>query len=174
MNRQTDQQQILIRISDLVTFRDNLQTLERELAGKANALGFAMRVPEHAQKYINIAEWVKASLNPLSTLVKSWSSLLKRLRGRKKTSQNMKKFLLSVEAILFWSKIAYDLVTTGTPLGMANITFSLALKAAQLYSISREEALKKAMDHFWNASIEVRRYCPVVIAELNREIDALK
>jgi len=52
MSEQIDKQQKLIRISELVTLRDDLQAAQRENAGTANAIGFAMRVPERNLSYI--------------------------------------------------------------------------------------------------------------------------
>ena len=47
------------------------------------------------------------------------------------------------------------------------------LETTELRSHAKQEAFRKAMDHYWNASQELQKLCPLVVAELNREIDAL-
>ena len=178
MSGHIEQQQTWARISELVTLRDDVQAAERTFAGKANALGFAMRVPERNRKYLNVVEWVKASLSPISLLTKSFTTVLERLRSSKTTTRTAKKLQKITEQVVFWGGVLNGLtkaMTATTPCGavlaVANVEASLLLKAMKLRKLDRIEALETAMDYYWNASLEFRRLCPAVVVELNSEID---
>lgn len=158
----------------MVDLRDTLQSTERELAGTANVLGFEIGAWEKRRGFVNRVEWVRASLNPLSLLNKSFSTLLERGRSRKDMSGRMKRLLLAVEACLFWSSQANKAVRLATPLGVADVLTSVALKATTIGAHFKEEELTKSMDNFWRRSQQVQRLCPAVIEELNREIALLK
>lgn len=172
MNTRPDQNQRSKRIAELV---DTLQATERELAlaGKANALGFEVGAWEKRRAFVNRVEWVRAFLNPLSLLNKSFSTLLERGRSRKEMSGRMKSLFLAVEACLFWSSQANKVVRAVTPLGVADVLTSVALKATTIGAHFKEEELTTAMDNLWRRSQQVQRLCPAVIEELNREIELL-
>jgi len=109
-------------------------------------------------------------------LTKVFTTGLARLRKKKTTSENVKRLLLATEAVVFWGKMAYDIVkTTGAaPLVVADVTASLLLKAAEIRSFNEEEKLKLAMDKYWAAAQDFQRCCPGVIDEINREVQLLQ
>lgn len=166
-------QKRLVRISELVTLRDDLLDTQRMLAGKANAYGFAMRVPENLQKVVQLTEWIKTHLSPVSLLTKLCTSALERLRKMKTTSHWAKKLLLATEAVVFWVKASYDLASTGNILGLAKFSSSLILKAATLLNLSLAEKLQHAMDALWKASLEFHELSFLVIKDIDREVKGL-
>jgi hypothetical protein len=181
MNRYIDQQQTMTKISELVTLRDNLQASARDLAGKANFYGYKMRGLEHNRKYMNIADWVNASLSPFGLLTKSLTTFSDRLRGLKTTTSATRKLLKIMEELVFWGHVLDDLTTAiaattpwGAVLHTANVEVSLILKATKLRNLEKFDAWKTSMDYFWNTSLEFQRLCPVAVAELNREINELR
>jgi hypothetical protein len=175
MESQLDQQERLKQISEWVTLRDDLQFAVQYYAGRANALGFAMRVPERNLRYVKILEWVKACLSPFSLVVKSFTTVLEQLRKMKSTKPNTRRLLTEIEDMLFIGKLAYDIATAGTtPTGAAGVAATLMLKTASVLNLEKTERLKRIMDHFWTKSENLQRHYPLVLVELDSEIDALK
>jgi len=178
MNRRIGQEENRIRVSELITLRDDIQNAEREFAGRANSLGFAMRVTERRLRHIRIVSWVKASLNPVSLLTKSFTAVLEKIRGQKTITLSTKRLIKVTEEVVFWSSVLNGLTkafTATIPLGalflVADVEASLTLKAMKLRNLDKIEAIEEAMECFWNASLKYKRLCPVVVEELNYEID---
>jgi len=178
MNAKNSQKEHLIRISELITLRDDILNAERALAGIANKRGFEMGVQERRLRGQNKFEWVHACLNPVSLLTKSLTAVLEHYRKQKTVTPSSKKLLKVTEKLVFWGSVLHGLTKVAlatTPIGallqVADVEASLVLKAMELRKLERIEALAEAMDNFWNASLEFKKLSPVVVGELNREID---
>lgn len=178
MNRRSGREQARVQVSELITLRDDIRAAGQMLAGRANALGFAMRVPEHTQRHLRIVGWVKASLSPFSLLTQSFTTVLQRLRETKTTTTTTKRLMKATEELVFWGSVLDGLakvITATTPLGAAfraaDVAGSLALKAKELSNLDKIAAIQKAMDYYWDAAQRYQRLCPLVVTELNREID---
>ena len=178
MNVRTTQEDSRIQVSELITLRDDIQNAERELAGKANALGYSLDVKERRLRHLKIVSWVQASLNPVSLLTKSLTAVLEQIRGRKTSAPLTRKLVKVTEEMVFWGSVLNGLTKAAAatnPLGaillVTDVEASLTLKAMELRKLGQIEATEKAMEYFWNASLEFKRISPVVMEELNREID---
>ena len=166
------------RIANLVTLRDDLQVASRMLAGRANMLGFRMHAPEKMRAAVNAIEWFKSAFNPGDAVVKCLTSILEGMRDSKTASESKKELLAAAEDALFWGKVGFDVATLGIPvlsaMRLGSVAASLALKAAGDHSRSQEEALRFAMESYWSAAVRFQRLCPIVVAELDREIAGLR
>jgi hypothetical protein len=164
------------RISQLITLRDNLLEMERELAGRANYHGFRMHVPETVNAGAHKIAFAKACMSPKGILKYQLGKILEHWRKQNRTSAKHKRLLLAVEAMFFWADVAYQLATTvGLPyIKLAGVSTDLTLKATQLLSQSRAAAIQMSMDHFWSESQHFRRMHRTIIKEVDNEIHALE
>lgn len=164
------------RISQLITLRDNLLEMERELAGRANYHGFRMHVPETVNAGAHKIAFAKACMSPTGILKYQLGKVLEHWRKQNRTSAKHKRLLLAVEAMFFWADVAYQLATTvGLPyIKLAGVSTDITLKAAQILSQGRAEAIEMSMEKFWSEAKYYRRMHASIIKELDSEINALE
>ena len=170
-------QQRLKEIAELKTLYDNIEALSKEMAGRANSIGFEMRVQEQHKDIIKIVEWVKAAFNPLSLAVKLSTSVLEDLRNKKTTDKNTKQAIKAIEDFMLWSEVAYDVATSISPVGLAKMGLSTGvsflLKNANNDITKKLKKLKTTMDNLWKASKWGMQACEELNESLNQEIDKL-
>lgn len=174
MNSNIEQQKRLVRISHLVTKRDDLMDSIRHYHGLSNAFGFRVTATERTSRTINRTEWVLASLSPVGLLMKSLVKILESARNANYTSPRSKRLVLAVEAMVFWGKVAFDVASTGTVVGFFKTSGALMLKALELQNRSDEEVFRLVMDGFYQAALEFEAEARFLVYELTREINRMK
>jgi len=182
MHQPAFRHQNLERISNLVQLRDNLMASERILAGRANAAGMAMRVPEKKARRAEIASWVQAGISsPGDMLMKSLTTALEHFSRKDDVTPAVRKLAETTEEMVYWGKMLQLLakgVAATTPIGLAAVSVSAgaswAIKTTRLKAVAEAERLETVMEHFWQCAMEYKRQVPVAVADLNRELMQLQ
>jgi hypothetical protein len=193
MNSKSTQEEHLSRISELKTLHDNIQNAERELAGLANMRGFELRGINNLednvsrkQSYARKLARIKVYFNPTRLLFKGLKAVLERTHLL--NTKNARKLFETAEELVCLGYTVYKLPETlsaANPIGLllqgaeatvGGAEFVLNTKIRSKLSIlsklkDKEPMMKHTMEQFWNASMEFRRLSPIVLKELNQEID---
>jgi len=172
----------LDEVARLIDLRDSLIAAERAWAGRANAAGMAMRVPEAKARHAEIAAWVQAGIGaPSDLLMKSLTTALEHFRKKPDVSPVLARLAETTEELAFWGKMlqtlakgAIALTPAGLALAVGSAGASWAIKARRLHAMQESERLHAAMERFWQVAMDFRRQVPGVVAELNREITRLR
>ena len=150
----------------LTELRDALLDVERDLAGRANHLGFQIRVWEKIDDPVEKLVWLQGLTSPLSVLVVAVEALVERIRAQ--ADPRMEPTIGALAEVVHGTRFRRDLAQPLTLSGGVAAALSGPAWGTSSIEDRRKEAVRRGLDEWWTSAVEAR----ACAAEVRRGLEA--